>query len=88
MPSKERERKRKKNPESQNQEGTEHFRQILYLRPDMGGRVRETLSMHTICKTNLQASLKTVGEEDFLNFLLRKAGKWTWFRTRYYEFKL
>ena len=35
------------------------------------------LSMHTICQTNLQASLKTVGEEeeDFLNFLLRKSGE-------------
>ena len=34
-------------------------------------------SMHTICQTNLQASLKTVGEEeeDFLNFLLRKSGE-------------
>lgn len=33
--------------------------------------------MHTICQTNLQASLKTVGEEeeDFLNFLLRKSGE-------------
>lgn len=35
------------------------------------------LSMHTICQTNLQASLKTVGEEeeDFFNFLLRKSGE-------------
>lgn len=35
------------------------------------------LSMHTICQTNLQASLKTGGEEeeDFFNFLLRKSGE-------------
>lgn len=44
--------------------------------------------MHTVCKTNLQASLKTVGEEDFLNFLLKKAEEMEMFCNRYQEFKV
>ena len=77
--------KRKKGiPPLQNQESIKHLRQILYLRPDTGEI--KPLSMHTICKTNLQAS---VGEEGFfLIFYLKRRGKWKRFTTRYYEFKM
>lgn len=62
--------------------------QILGERGSCKGWGIKPLSMDTICKTNLQASLKTVGEEDFLNFLLKKAEEIEMFYNRYQEFNM